>query len=135
MLSRPLPGPRDSVLTSTMLMRNRYRAIVAADGAEAAVEFAQRAGDIRLVITDLDMPNLDGAKLARTLRRINPELKLLVISGISNPAANRPEFNPEDFADAFLHKPFKPADLLAKVHELLRGPDSNSVTPWRTTGK
>jgi len=107
-------------MTMTMLTRSGYRVLVAADGAEAAVVFAQRAAEIRLVITDLHMPNLDGAMLGRALRRINPGAKLLVVSGMSSSLGMRPDYKPEEFADAFLHKPFKPEALLAKVHELLR---------------
>lgn len=106
-------------MTMTMLKRAGYRVLVAADGAEAAAVFAQRAGEIRLVITDLHMPNLDGAMLGRALRRINPGAKLLVVSGMSSSLGPRPDYRPEEFADAFLHKPFKPEALLTKVHELL----------------
>jgi DNA-binding response OmpR family regulator len=105
--------------------------ILAADGAEAAIVFAQRAAEIRLVITDLQMPNLDGATLGRALRRINPATRLLVISGMSPSVTSRPDQRPEEFADAFLHKPFKPELFLAKVHELLRGVEGGSSTPWR----
>jgi signal transduction histidine kinase len=115
-------------MTFTILTRQGYRVILAADGAEAAVLFAQRAAEIRLVITDIQMPNLDGATLARALRRIKPATRLLVISGMSPPAGNRAEQKPEEIADAFLHKPFKPEALLAKVHDLLhRG---GSGVPW-----
>jgi two-component system cell cycle sensor histidine kinase/response regulator CckA len=108
-------------MTETMLTRNGYRVLLAADGAEAAAVFAQRASEIRLVITDLHMPNLDGAMLGRALYRINPAAKVLVISGMSSPIGSRPaELNPEEFAHAFLHKPFKPEALLSKVHDLLR---------------
>jgi PAS domain S-box-containing protein len=118
-------------MTYTMLTRNRYRVILAADGGEAAMVFAQRAAEIRLVITDLQMPNLDGATLGRALRRINPAIRLLVISGMSPGGGIRSDQPPEEFADAFLHKPFKPETFLAKVHELLRGADGGSHTPWR----
>ena len=83
------------------------------------------------MITDLHMPNLDGAKLGRVLRRINPAIRLLVISGMSSVLGSRPDYSAEEFADAFLHKPFKPSALLAKVHELLRGSGGGSGTPWR----
>jgi two-component system, cell cycle sensor histidine kinase and response regulator CckA len=118
-------------MTVAMLVRNGYRGIVAADGSEAAVLFAQRAAEIRLVITDLQMPNLDGATLGRALRRINPAVKMLVVSGMASPQSNRPGYKPEEFADAFLSKPFKAATLLAKVHELLKGGVGGSATPWR----
>jgi two-component system, cell cycle sensor histidine kinase and response regulator CckA len=117
-------------MTFTMLTRNRYRVIVAADGAEAAALFAQRAAEIRLVITDIHMPNLDGATLGRALRRIKPTTKLLVMSGMASALTNRPNHTPEEFADAFLHKPFKPETLLTKVHELLRGTEGASGAPW-----
>jgi two-component system, cell cycle sensor histidine kinase and response regulator CckA len=142
--SRPLPAGKGELIlvvdderhirdmTLTMLTRNGYRVLVAADGAEAAMVFAQRAAEIRLVITDLHMPNLDGAMLGRALRRINPASKLLVMSGLSSALGNRPDYKPEEFADGFLHKPFKPEALLAKVHELLRGAEtSGSKVPWR----
>ncbi len=107
-------------LTQTVLTRNGYSVVLAADGAEAVMLFAERAAEIRLVITDLHMPNLDGAMLGRALRRLNPATKLLVVSGLSSSMENRPGYRPEDFADAFLHKPFKPDALLSKVLQLLR---------------
>lgn len=118
-------------MTLTMLTRNGYRVILAKDGAEAAVVFAQRAADIRLVITDLHMPNLDGAMLGRALRRINPSVRMLVVSGMSSALGNRPDYRPDEFADAFLQKPFRPDALLAKVHALLQSAASPGThSPW-----
>ncbi len=114
-------------MTATMLTRNGYRVILAADGAEAVMVFAERGAEIRLVITDLHMPNLDGAMLSRALRRIKPGMKVLVVSGMSSALGQRPGFKLEEFADGFLQKPFKPAMLLAKVHELLRPPGASSA--------
>lgn len=118
-------------MTRTMLSRKGYRVIVAADGAEAAVIFAQRAAEIRLVISDLHMPNLDGAMLSRALRRINPAAKMLVVSGMSSALGNRPDYKPEEFADAFLQKPFKPEVLVAKVQLLLRSADAGASVPQK----
>ncbi|HVS53889.1 MAG TPA: response regulator [Opitutaceae bacterium] len=110
-------------MTATMLTRNGYRVLLASDGAEAVSVFAQRAAEIRLVITDLHMPHLDGAMLGRALRRINPTVRVLVVSGLSSTLGNRPnDYRPEEFAHGLLHKPFKPQALLAKVHELLVPP-------------
>jgi signal transduction histidine kinase/CheY-like chemotaxis protein len=139
--SRPLPPGRGELIlvvdderhirdmTMTMLTRNGYRAILAADGAEAASVFAQRAAEIRLVITDLQMPNLDGATLGRALRRINPATKMLMVTGLSSPTGPPPENKSEEYADAILHKPFKPETLLAKVHELLRASGTQGSGP------
>jgi len=118
-------------ITQTVLTRHGYRVVLAADGAEAVMLFAERAAEIRLVITDLHMPNLDGAMLGRALRRLNPATKLLVVSGLSSPAETRPGYRPEEFADAFLAKPFKPDALLGKVLQILRPAEfAGSSAPW-----
>lgn len=115
-------------MTLTMLTRNGYRVILAGDGTEAVAVFAQRAAEIRLVITDLHMPNLDGVMLGRVLRRINPATKMLVMSGMNQALGNRPDYRPEEFGDGFLAKPFKAGILLARVHELLRAADAERLT-------
>jgi len=108
-------------MMSQMLGRHGYRVIVAPDGVEAAAVFAQRAAEIRLVISDLHMPNLDGATLGRVLRQISPSAKMLVVSGMTGGLGNRNDFKPEEFSDALLMKPFKGETLLETVHDLLSG--------------
>lgn len=109
-------------VTSTILRRQGYRVLVACDGTEAAAVLADRAAEIRLVVSDLHMPNLDGAMLGRALRRINPATKMLIISGLASSLSDRSDIRIEEVADAVLLKPFKPESLLEKVHELLRSP-------------
>lgn len=104
---------------SQILGRQGYRVLLACDGAEATAIFAQRAGEIRLVISDLHMPNLDGAKLGRALRQINPAARMLVVSGMASGLGDRVDIRPDEFADALLLKPFKAETLLETVHRLL----------------
>lgn len=115
-------------MTSEILDRFGYRVVTASDGAEAAALFAQRATEIRLVISDLHMPNLDGAMLGRALRRINPAAKMLVVSGMASGLGNQPGFRAEEFSDAVLLKPFKAETLLEQVHELLTADSVNPVS-------
>jgi len=119
-------------MTQAMLVRSGYRVILAVDGTEATVVFAQRAAEVRLVITDLRMPNLDGQTLCRALRRHNPTVKLLAFSGVANAGENSQELV-MDTVDAFLPKPFRPEILIATVHALLRPPAGGSNTPWPAT--
>ncbi len=113
------PGVRN--LAAAILARHGYRVLTAADGAEAIALFAPRSKDIRVVITDLSMPNLDGAALAGVVQRINPAVKVIAVSGHQGgPGATAPA-GPA-FAQAFLLKPFRPEALLTMVHELLRAP-------------
>ncbi len=143
--ARPLPPGKGELIlivddevnvreiTQTILGRSGYRTLVAADGAEAAIIFARRAAEIRLVITDIEMPNLDGQALCRALRRHTPGVRLLAFSGMSSPAdaAARPL---AEFADAFIPKPFRPEVLLSTVYALLRtGSPEGSQSPWGPT--
>jgi nitrogen-specific signal transduction histidine kinase/CheY-like chemotaxis protein len=108
------PQIRD--ITAAMLSRNGYRVLTAGDGAEAVALFATRSGEISVLITDLIMPNLDGAALANIALHLNPRLKVLAMSGLSS--ANR-SGKTERFGGAFLFKPFKIQALLAAVGALL----------------
>ena len=109
-------------MISKMLTRYGYRVLTASDGAEATAFFARHANEVRLVVSDLNMPNLDGAMLAQVLKRMNPDVRVLIVSGLEAPAEGRPSFRPETFSGLFLKKPFKSDDLLKKVTELLQRP-------------
>lgn len=116
-------------MTSEILDRHGYRVVLASDGIEAAELFAERAEEIRLVLSDLCMPNLDGAKLAHAMRQINPSIKLLVMSGMTSGLSNDGvEIRPEDFADALLEKPFRAETLLEQVHLLLHPIEEPALT-------
>ncbi|MDI1248686.1 MAG: response regulator [Lacunisphaera sp.] len=100
------------------LARQGYRVLAAASGAEAVSVFIPRAAEIRLLITDVHMPTIDGAALSHILRRFRPGLKILAVSGLSQTAGTESE-RPEQYASDFLAKPFKPETLLTRVHALL----------------
>jgi nitrogen-specific signal transduction histidine kinase len=104
-------------ITSAMLSRHGYKVLTAGDGAEAVAIFSARCSEIRLVITDLVMPNLDGAALAGIVRNMNPNVKILAISGLSSAGRNG---KIERIGGAILFKPFKVQALLEAVSSLLR---------------
>lgn len=87
-----------------------YRIHQAKNGAEATSLFARHGADIDLVITDLEMPKVDGPQLIDALRERRRSLKVLCISGTRSAPAG---------ADAFIRKPFPRETLLAEVHALL----------------
>jgi nitrogen-specific signal transduction histidine kinase/ActR/RegA family two-component response regulator len=108
------PQIRD--ITAAMLSRNGYRVLTACDGAEAVALFATRSGEINVLITDLIMPNLDGAALANIAQHLNPRVKILAMSGLSSAGRSG---KTERFGGAFLFKPFKIQTLLIAVNTLL----------------
>ncbi|ACB74415.1 signal transduction histidine kinase, nitrogen specific, NtrB [Opitutus terrae PB90-1] len=100
-------------LATAVLSRHGYRVLTARDGAEAIAQFAPRIADIALVITDLDMPTLDGAALCRVIHTLSPDTKILATSGFVQAAP------PKEAFSGFLPKPFTPEKLLKIVEEAL----------------
>ncbi len=104
-------------MSAAILTRHGYRVLTAADGAEGVSLFAPRSREIRIVVTDLNMPNLDGAAFASVIQRLNPAVKIIAVSGLGQETEARE--STQHFADAFLVKPFRPEALLAAVYDLL----------------
>jgi PAS domain S-box-containing protein len=105
-------------ITAAILSHHGYRVMIAGDGTEAVALFAPRSDEISILITDLSMPNLDGASLANVARRLNPNIKILAMSGLASGGLNT---EMQQFAGAFLIKPFKADALLNAVNKLLHG--------------
>jgi two-component system, cell cycle sensor histidine kinase and response regulator CckA len=104
--------------TTAALAAFGYRVLAAIDGVEAMTLLVPRLPEIRVVVTDIDMPNLDGIALARTLRRLSPAVKIIVASGVASGRSLPAET--EGLADGFLLKPFNVEALLTQVHVLLQ---------------
>lgn len=92
-----------------------YQALCARDGAEAIALFAPRATEVRLVLTDLQMPLLGGAALATALHRLQPDLPVISMSGVEQGDRARSG----EFAATHLVKPFQVAALLLVVRRTL----------------
>jgi putative two-component system response regulator len=98
-----------SVLDAT-LARMGYGVVVAHDGAEAMQIL--RAGDIRLVITDWDMPEMNGVDLCRTVRKEDLPGYVYIIMLTGREGAKQRMEGLCAGADDFLNKPLDPEELL-----------------------
>ncbi len=95
--------------------------LAAEDGPAALAAGRSHPGPLHLLVTDVEMPNMTGAELAEQARAVRPDLKVLFISGYppdEGPWADGPAERPD-----FVRKPFTPAELAAKVREVLRRQD------------
>jgi PAS domain S-box-containing protein len=105
-------------LLRTILGNYGYRVAVAADGIEGIAVYSKLRDDIKLVLTDLDMPRMGGAELIRELERINPDIRVVSVSGlISGDTFAQAVAGP---VYAVLQKPFSPAELLRTLHDVLQ---------------
>lgn len=110
------PTIRDLVVM--ILSRFGYRVLTAANDREAMELYTPRVAEIALVITDLGMPGLGGAKMAANLKQLNPNVRLLFISG-GDLSING---DPAPAGSIMLPKPFTGEDLLDHVHRVIKAP-------------
>ncbi len=96
----------DSVTMRTMekgILTAAGYAVTAAASASQALELFSRMGECRLVITDLEMPGMDGVELCRQLRvSARPHVPILMVTSVGDPAERRKAL--EAGADAYLIK-------------------------------
>ena len=106
--------------TREFLTQNGYTVLEAMNG-EDAIAVAQRwQKEIHLMITDVVMPQMGGAKLAGHLAVARPNMKVLFVSGYAENTVSRQ--GPIDVANNFLQKPFGLKALARKVREVLESP-------------
>lgn len=101
--------------TKTSLEQANYRTLVASDGLEAIAIYVQNQQEIHLVLIDIMMPSLDGLTAIRTLKKLNPQLKIIATSGL--PTQSREALAAG--AQEFLAKPYTAADLLSTLSSLI----------------
>ncbi len=102
--------------TRVMLETYGYRVITANDGAEAIAVYAQSVEEIKVVLMDMMMPIMDGHASIRVLRKIIPQIKIIVVSGLAEKDRLK---NVADYTNAFLPKPYTAERLLETIHEVL----------------
>jgi len=106
-----------------MLQGQGYRVAEARNGSEALIYFSGHAGEIDLVITDMVMPSLNGTGLARALREIKPDVKIMFMSGY--PDRETEAIDPGRAGTVYMQKPFR-SDLLFKRIRSVLNPASQA---------
>jgi PAS domain S-box-containing protein len=104
-------------ITKDSLERHGYKTVVANDGVEALSMFLQHKDDIKLVLLDMIMPYMDGPSAIRALEKLDPDVKVVAVSGSSEKikaaeAASRKPIR-------FLPKPYTTDRLLLTLNEAL----------------
>jgi CheY-like chemotaxis protein len=104
-------------VTVRMLQRLGYRVMVASNGDEALRIADQYVGPIHLLLTDVVMPHMSGRELAEALRRRQPAVKVLYVSGYTDNDIHH--HGVLDESVEFLPKPFTSEVLARRVQEVL----------------
>src|SRR5439155_4475913 len=104
-------------MTKETLETYGYRVLMASHGAEALLIYQQHRDEIAAVITDVMMPVMDGPTLVRTLRQINPQVKIICVSGLAS--EHKLAEIDKSHVRAFITKPFTSATLLTTVAQVI----------------
>ena len=100
-------------MTKKTLEIHGYKVITANDGKEAIALYSQHKEKIKLVLMDMMMPVMDGPASIREIRIINPEIKIIAVSGLTEKDKLA---RVADLANAFLSKPYTTENLLKTTH-------------------
>jgi PAS domain S-box-containing protein len=104
-------------ITKASLENYNYQVITASDGIEAIALYAQHKNEISAVLMDMMMPEMDGVTTIRTLQRMNPQVKIIAVSGLATSDKVSAAIN--NGAKLFLSKPYTSEELLVKLHQVI----------------
>jgi two-component system, cell cycle sensor histidine kinase and response regulator CckA len=112
--------PAIQQVAQTSLEVHHYRALIASNGIEAIALYTQHQTEISLILMDMMMPTMDGLTLLRSLQQINPQVKIIVMSGLATKSLVAEVKRAG--ASAFLPKPYTASELLETIQNVLQTP-------------
>ena len=102
-------------LAQRLLAKLGYTVLAAGDGKTAVATCRDNANDIKLLITDVFMPDIGVPELAQKLLEILPAMKVLYVSGSDDALSDAGILAPSHF----LQKPYTQDQLRTKIREIL----------------
>ncbi len=104
-------------IIKTSLESHNFEVFTAADGIEAISTYVQNKKKISLVLIDMMMPEMDGVTAIRTLQQLNPQVQIIVMSGLASTQTLAQAAG--NGIQGFLAKPFTNSDLLNTINAVL----------------
>ena len=104
-------------ITKTSLETYKYKVLTASDGIEAIALYAQHKHEISAVLMDIMMPSMDGLAAIRILQKMNPQVKIIALSGLSSNQKMAEAAG--SGVKAFLSKPYTAQELLKTINVTL----------------
>ncbi|MFZ5496061.1 MAG: response regulator [Verrucomicrobiota bacterium] len=108
------PGVRE--MLSLVLRTHGYRVAVAANGSDGLISYRKNQGEIQAVVTDMMMPGLQGGEVIRELQRLNPDVRIVAMSGIRSELT---ALRRDPARLAILSKPMTPQELVQAIQAVL----------------
>ncbi|WP_341529981.1 GAF domain-containing protein [Nostoc sp. UHCC 0302] len=105
-------------ISKTLLEDSNYRTLTASNGIEAIALYTQHREQISVVLMNMMMPSMDGLTAIQILRQMNPQVKVIAISGIATDRELSEVF--ASGISAFLRKPYTFSKLLHTINDVLK---------------
>lgn len=102
-------------ITKASLEAHNYRVVTAKNGIEAIASYVRERDSVAVVLMNMSMPTMDGKTAILTLQEIDPDIKIIAVSGRN--IADRSSSLP--LVDSFLSKPYTTQALLQKIKEVV----------------
>ena len=102
-----------------------YEVQTADDGLHGLMMYVQQQPEV--VLTDIQMPELDGLEMMRCIRALNPNVKTMYISGELNQYREALTKERKEYVALVLDKPFSRNDLLHSMDSWLSGRPENPI--------
>ena len=109
--------PQVRKVTSMYLQEFGYNVIEAENGEEAVKKFLENKDTIAIVLLDVVMPVRNGRDAYEEIKKLDPDIKAIFMSGYSDDVISRKGILEEGFN--FISKPINPASLMRKIRDVL----------------
>ena len=107
-------------LATTALERSGLNVLGAVDGRQALEVFRRHSHEIDAVLLDSRMPHLNGTEVLPELRRLRPDVPVIFTSGYDEQETMSSVVG--DSLTGFIQKPYRPSELIRKLHEIMPAP-------------
>jgi two-component system cell cycle sensor histidine kinase/response regulator CckA len=105
-------------ITRSTLEAYGYKVLTAENGEQAVALYDENKDKIKVVLMDMMMPIMDGQTSVRAIRKINPEVKIIAVSGLTEKSRLEKIAH---YTNAFLPKPYTAMRLLKTIDGVLTG--------------
>jgi PAS domain S-box-containing protein len=110
--------PEIAAMAVEILSSSELNTLLATNAEEALEMFRERNGEIDLLISDMELPGIRGDELADELRKTNPNLLVLLMSGYHDQESRWKHLAERDYS--FVKKPFAPSAFIAIAEQLIK---------------
>ena len=115
-------------ITDEFLRQENFEVIVARNGREGLTVYQKCARDLALVITDIIMSEMNGVQMINEIRRINPRIPIILISGADEGTREEALLQLEPPRPRLIKKPFLLKELLEAIRQHLNDYSTSSLS-------